>query len=741
MSDTEQAPEKKGPNLRFWRSQWTAAEKAGETHKKDTKAAWDEFLSYRTPEKAGRGNEHRGYPLYWASVRVMQPALYCRTPNIVIERAFEALKDPVARLASTMGERLGKYLVRSCPFDRTFYSVRDNYIHGAKTTARIIFDAKIGEKPSRKYYSPAEMMGEDGEPAMHYVGDDGQPFEGDKLQQDERGYYAETIEETIDSTSISVIPPHYADYLHTPNARHWEEIDWIRFRTPMTKPDCIKRFGEEVCAKLKFQSLSEDKDKEVEGTIPTRVAFIGETWDKQTKQVYWDCEGYDEDFLDIKDDPYELEGFFPCTPFMLGTCGPDNLYPTPDFIQLKPFIDQLHGCADRFRRLVIASKVMGIYDANQDILKALENLTVDALFLGVKDMQGLLEKGGLSNLVQYFPIEKITQAINEMAQIINAYEQKFYELYGIPDILRGISDPRETAAAQQEKGKFISGMFQATQREFQRVVRDAIEMMVDLALRRFPVQIIAEIVGFQFMPPEEQQLFPQALALLQNDRQRLIRINIETDSTHTMNENADIEQANYLGKTLFEGISSMAPVLRDNPQFAPVMYQTLLFIIRQVRHGKQIEEPLEQAMQAAMQPKPEAPDPAMAKVQGQIQIEQQKAQSQMQIAQMKAQTDAQLAMQKAQIEAELESRQAQHKMMLEQADAQNQQQLAAVEMQTALVKAQAEAALEEKRAENDLVADKMKVIGDIAAKKAAGPEQKAPSAMTVNFRPNIQGAE
>ena len=642
IDETEgEKPKEDGkPNLRFWRSQFAAAEKAGKDHCEYTKKAWDEFTAGNSIGTAKLAAS-KGYPIYWSSVRVMQPALYCRTPQTIMEKAFQELTDPVARLASTVGERLSKYLMRSCPFDRTMYLTRDNYIHGGKTTCRVIFDADISQKASRKNYTLTESPDSD---EMQYLGEDGKPFEGTELEKDDQGYFTEDIEESIEGASCSVIPVDMRDLMHTPNARHWEEVDWIRFKSPMTKKEVVKRFGEEGAAKCKFKSLSEDKDKDVEGSIPTHYAIIGETWDKNTKSVYWDCEGYEDDFLETRPDPYSLIGFFPCPPFMLGTCGPDHLYPTPDYIQLKPFIDQLHGCAERFRRLVMSAKVVGLFDSNQEGLKALEQFGTDAIYLGIANMKDLIAKGGLENLVQHFPIDKITKAINDMAAIITAYEQKFYELYGIPDILRGISDPRETAEAQQQKGKFISGMFQAVQREFQRVVRDSIELMVDLALKKYPIQMLAEITGYQFMQPQEQQMFQQAIALLQNDRQRMIRISIETDSTHTMNENADIEQANYLGKTLMEGIGSMAPVLQNNPEFGPVMMETLLFIVRQTRQGKQVEESLLNAMKQALQPKQPGPDPVMQEAQIQAQAAQQKIQADMQIAQLGAQSETQLKM-------------------------------------------------------------------------------------------------
>lgn len=629
------SPEHKGkPNLRHWRAQWAAAEKAAESHLEDAADAWKEWLAGRNQAKNEMKAKGSRYPIYWASVRVLQPALYSRTPIPIAEKAFDTMHDPVARLAAVCAERLSKYQMRACNFDRVMYSTRDDFLHAAKATCRVIFDADIQSNVTRTAYTQ-------GADPNRFYNDAGEEYEGGELEQDENGYFAESIEETIESANCGVIPQSYKDYLHTPNARHWEEIDWIRFRNPMTKKECVKRFGEDVAKQLPYKSLSQEKEKkDVVANIPTQYAFIGETWDKSNRQVYWDCEGHEDGFLDVKPDPYELEGFFPCTPFMLGTIGADNLYPVPDFVQLKPFIDQLHACADRFRILVASARVLGVYDADFDNdLAALNSLDSESVFLAVGRLKKLIKEGGLDSIIEFFPIEKIVEGVNQMAQVIALYEQKFYEIYGVPDILRGISDPRETAAAQQQKGKFTSLMFTAVQREMQRVARDAIQMMADLALKKMPMEMLANIMGYQYMKPEEQQLFPQALQLLQNDKQRLIRVDIETDSTITMNQNAEIEQVNYLAKSLFDGLAAVSSVMESAPELKPVLMETLLMVVRKLQQGKQVEESLEAAIQQAMAPKPDAqepPDPALVKAQVEQQRMQQEGQLRMQELQLEA---------------------------------------------------------------------------------------------------------
>ncbi len=631
------------PNLKYWRTVWSAAEKASKRWRDDVKDAVKEYLAGRDYKAQDfRSDEQTRFPLYWSIVKTIQPAIYSRTPVGVAEKAFDTASDPVARLAAICVERLAKNLMERSPFDRVMYSVRDAYIHGEKTTCRIIFEGNITTETKRKNYTAIQVPGPDGQPIPQYIDEGGVPFQGTEILQDEQGFFIEEQVETLKGVKCEPVPLHYCDYIHTPNARHWEEVDWIRFKTPMRKKECIARFGEEIAAKLKYTSLKDEKaenKRENEVEVPTLYAFIGETWDKQTKQVYWDCEGYEEDFIQIEEqDPWELVNFFPCPPFMLGTCGPDDMYPVPAYIQIRPMTEQLHAVADRLRRLIRAYKTIGVFDDNVPELRALQNLDDEGVFLAVGKFRELIGDGGLDKLVKFFPIREIAEAIYNVVQSVTFFEQKVNELFGVPDILRGISDPRETAAAQQQKGKFISLAFSATQREFQRLCRDTIEMMVDLALKKFPDRILQDIMGYTFMKPEEQQLFPAALELIRDDQQRIIRINIETDSTITMNQNAEIENRNYLAKTLLDGIGAVAKASAENPALLPPIMETVLFVIRGIKDGKQIEETLKQSLQQAMQPQQEqGPDIEAQKLQLEAQKLQQQQAMQQQDLQFKAQ--------------------------------------------------------------------------------------------------------
>jgi len=663
-------------SVAYWLTQLDAAKEAQKEHNDLADEAWKEYLGC---DKKGSILENKNaarYPIYYSSVRTIQPALYSRTPVPVIEKRFDDMSDEVARVAAIMQERLAKHLMRACPFDRTMYHTRDNYIHSGRATTRVFFDALVNENKSQKFYERREVEGQAG-----FFDDEGNlPEEDKELYQDDDGrVYAEMVEESLDEVKAESMPVFHRDLLHTPNARTWEELEWIGFHSMMIKADVEDRFGEEIAQAVSYGAHNDgDEDKEKKTKAGDKYLSVWEVWCKRTKTVYWVTECYKEDFLDTRDDPYELANFFPCAPFMLGIVGVDDLYAAPDYAQLRPLINQLHAAADRMRRLFKSIKKRGLADGSVPELAALMTES-EGDFIMVNNFKELIGDGGLDRLVEFFPTDELVSAIQTMAQITEMFEAKFNEVLGIPDILRGNSDPKETAAAQQLKGDYASLRFSSTQREFQRLVRDTIEMMCDLALHKFPTEKLQEIMGFQYMPQQDQAVFPYALELLQNDNERMLRIDIETDSTITTNQNAEIEQRNYLAKVLFQGLEGLGKMSQQNPQLTPIVAQLVMYVIRGVRGGKQIEGALEpllaQMTQQAMQPPPQQPDPAMAKAQMDGQMQQQKMQMEMQLAQGK--------MQLQQAELQIKAQQLQVQVQKIMSDSQNDQQKIALQGQIA----------------------------------------------------------
>lgn len=617
--DSSDNPEREGGNdAAFWKVQIKQSKSQAKPHIDATDEAVREYLgtfsALNTVNKKDRWGEVR-FPIFWSSIRTMQPALYSQTPTPVGERMLDDEDDNIARLGSVMVERLAKYLMRSTPFDRIEMMTCTTFLWSGKATNKICFydesyDLAEGKEKTTKVYYALTV---DPTGNQQLVDDRGEPLpDGIEVLEDEKGYYTEQSSEEYGRKYVSLEPVAYNDILHSPQARHWDEVDWLAFRLLLNKSDVKERFGKEVADTLSYSSTTDEvkeKNKKRDGSQAEAYAEVWEIWDRQRKEVLYVTDDY-EDFLeDPKDDPYGLPGFYPCPPFMLGTVGPDDLYPVPDYIQLRPLILQLHAFAKRLKRLIKATQAVGVFDNTIDELGDLNLDAVDGDFIGVSNFAQIMNKGGLNQIVQFFPTDQIAKTVTLMFSAMQAYEQFYNDTYGIPDIIRGTSDPNETAAAQQMKGKYASLRFSFMQREFQRLVRDDIEIMCDIALASFEDHQLMEIMGYRFMEPEDQQNFNLALDLLRDPVERIVRVSIQTDSTITMNEDAEQAQRQQLATTIFSGLQSIAPALEATPALGSALCSVVMLLVRGERDGKDLEEKLEKAFNIMLQPPPPPPPP------------------------------------------------------------------------------------------------------------------------------------
>lgn len=180
--DTEPTESAEKPNKCESRDHWqrwlNVAKKAADRHWKDAKAAWAEY-EHQPDENDPTQSQQKtaAYPIYWSSVKTIEPAYYSRTPKVTTTRRFE-LKDDVAATACLIGERLGQYLIESCDFDAVIQSAVGEFIHADKATTQLIYDVEIEETPKR-----VPLMQVEG----GFTDETGAPY-AEEVFQDETGF-------------------------------------------------------------------------------------------------------------------------------------------------------------------------------------------------------------------------------------------------------------------------------------------------------------------------------------------------------------------------------------------------------------------------------------------------------------------------------------------------------------------------------------------------------------------------
>lgn len=611
------------------------------------------------------------FNIFWASLQTALPSLYARTPVPQVDRRYKDA-DPVARVASEILERAARFELGNFDFDSQIKaSILDRLLY-ARGIARVYYEPKI------------ELVN--------------------------------GVEQKV-SEAVRIGYIQLQDYKHSA-ARTWEEVNQMRFRSYLSREEAAARFGKEKAAMLKYTHVPEAmEDNRAFGDgeqADFKKAEVWEVWDKPTRSVIWICNEVKNDVLDIVPDPLNLEGFFPMPRPLYGSLTNDSLVPVPDARQCKKLYNLLDDIEAKIGALTQDLRVAGVYDAQLEEIPKIAS-GGDRL-VPVRNYAALKAQGGINAAIEWWPLDQIVNALGILYQQKEQTKNDIYEITGWADIMRGSTDPNETAAAQQLKGKFASIRLTDAQNDVQRFCRDLIALMGEIIAEQFEPQNLAAMTGMEFVPgetPEEkQQNYLAAVELLRSEPMRRFRIDIETDSTLAINEAVDQQSRVEFMQSLVGALQTMGPLFEQMPAFVPVLGEAMTFVARTYRAGRAFEGSIEQAIEqtkqmlAAQQDAPTPPDPKMAELQAKMELERFKAEEELRLTQVKAEQDMAIAQQKAQLELE----KAQIKSLQELEQTRN-----AITLEQARL--DAELRIQEAQARADLSIQAMKAELDTAIKR------------------------
>ena len=631
------------------------------------------------------------YDLFWASMEVIKPAIYTRSPQPVAAPKF----SNKTKLLTTASEMIERCIATSFDLGGLHDSMIESRDDLAMTGRGVIWVRR----------------------------------DGDRLCYDH-----------IDRT----------DFRHEP-ARKWADVGWVARRGWMTKQEIKDRFKDISADVLDsiFVKVRRD-DRNNHASDDSMVAGIWEVWHKADERVRWVAEGCDT-ILEDDEPHHKLQGFFPCPRPAYGSLKRRSLVPVPDYFRYAPLLDQVNDLTRRVYNLLAWVKMIGLIPGGGDsadaVQAALQEHRDDALVIPVPG--AALSQGG--QFVQWMPITEIAASIQGLLEARNQIIQDFYQLSGISDIMRGATEAQETLGAQQLKSQYGSVRVREKINELQRLARDAamiggeiiaeefskddiqemsmIDLPTDAEVKKSikdaekgaenDMKALREKIEQQQMPPDEAQkafqqgqqgivekygpilqeaeaavTIEQVMALLRKDRIRGFSIDIETDSTVLTDEMTEKQQrAEFLGAFNQAGQSIMAMTAAGEAG-AKLAGGVLKFALAPYRVGRDldamIDEFIEQAPAALAAQQGEEPDDGLAAAQMQLaQAEMAKVQSQTEANQ----ANAQLKMQELQLkgaEAQAKSQQEQQKFQLELAKTrgdveETQAQIAKIMAETQLV--------------------------------------------------------
>lgn len=449
---------------------------------------------------------------------------------------------------------------------------------------------------------------------------------------------------------------------HWEPGKDWEDVDWVARDHYLTKREIREQFKKDPDTEA-----VRTEDDEKSGTDKYAACYrITEIWNRPDRKVYvigWDF----SEPLEVRDDKLTLQGFFPCPQPMMANIKSCELVPMPDHAVFAPSYSYINRLVARIHSITAQIKVAGFYDSQ---LKELSGLTTadDGTYFPVSNLAERLAASSVSDfnkVIATLPLNEKVSVVRELQTLLAGEKARLDEASGIADVVRGATDPNETATAQQIKGQYAGMRLSRKSGEVSRCLRDCFRIMAEIMCEHFTPETWYLATGIQPAP--------EVLEVLKTDVGRALAIDIETDSTIALEDAEEkkqrIEFLNYV--TPF--IEKMLPAIQAGSLPGDLGKELLLFAIRSFKHGRQLEDAVEaapgsmQQLQQMQQQAQQLQQQNMQMQQQSMQLQQQMQGMQQQIAQhdqqklqtdgMKAQADmaktavvAQGAQQKGQID-------------------------------------------------------------------------------------------
>lgn len=574
--------------------------------------------------------QDRRYNIFWSNVQILKAALYANPPKPVVKRAHDDPKDPIARTAALILQRM---LVNDLTQDNSEehtniqLAVEDRLIPG------------MGQLWVRYDVETEEFT---------------QPAVIDPITQQEI-FPAQKGERIVDE-KVEVDYVHWNDFLWSPS-RVWCEVWWVARRVWMKKKKFIKRFGQEKFDELKAQAESaKDSLNYPKGFQLNRIE-VWEVWCENTGKAYWINRQLNM-MLEERDVPLDLDGFFPCPPMLLATHTTNSLIPRPDYVMIQDQYSELDDLNSRISSLTKALRVVGVYNSAS---KELQNLLTgtELRMIPVDEWALFAESGGIKGAVDWFPVEVVASVLEKLMVQRQGVIQQIYELTSISDIMRGVSQARETAKAQTLKAQYSSVRLQLSQQEVAKFVCSVLRIKAQVIAKNFQPETI--IKRSNIMMTESAPFAQAAIELIKNGELSEYRIVVSEESLSLADYNAERETRVAFLTAIGQFLSQAGQMAQAYPAALPYLLRMISWVAAGFRGADDMQAVLDEAFQAAVSapPRPQGeggatqpPEPpedprakAFADAQGKIMVDNNAAKNR--LREIQAETIGQIAVRRA----------------------------------------------------------------------------------------------
>lgn len=572
----------------------------------------------------------REFQMLWANCEVIKPAIYAKPPQPVVVPKFKD-RRPVPQASAELLERA------------TTVSFDLGYVHDLMLLIRDDV-ALAGRGVAWARYESAQG----------------------------KGYY--------DYEKVCFDHKDRRDFLHSLN-RCWYDVWWVAGASWLTREDARDRFSQYSGDEYQDAEYEVDRETmELGGTDKRERAKFWEIWDRKNRRCIWVAKGC-EYILDESDPEIEFACFFPCPQPAYGTLQRGSLVPVPDALQYKDQLEELNLLTGRIHALSDALEARGFYPSGSTELSdaieaALKTNTPGRLLVPISNWAAF---GSTKEVIVWLPIDQIAATVQQCVTLRRQIIEDIYQIMGMSDIMRGATDPAETLGAQQLKTQYGGTRVRDKQQQLVRFSRDLVQIAADVICSKFdPVTVIEmtqtdlptskmlqqqissvqqqlvqqnQAIEMAKQQPQYQQLqqsnpdqfaqiqqqsqqlmkegqdavraliakptFEQVWTFLKDQRARAFVLDIETDSTILVDENAEKQRRSEFVGVLAQLMPQLAQMIMAEPATAPFCGEVLKFAVAPYRAGRTLDgaiDELVQDMQAkAGQPKGDDPTTAQSK--------------------------------------------------------------------------------------------------------------------------------
>lgn len=604
----------------------------------------------------------RRLSVWWYCVETLLPA-YCSSMPKVEAQLRKRSGSAIYQIGARAIERATQYALDE------FIDFRDL---GTATARMLIltgqavhwvrYEAEVGEKEFE--YSLTRRDG-------RLFTADGEEYDGEGEVTSEEGGIVNLRElvptKEQDRAVIELL--HYKDFRESV-ARSESEVEWRARRAWLCREEAEEKFGKDAAKRLSYDAVPEDVKARSDWRMFDGKAEIWEIVCRESGKVYHVSQRGDPGLFEVSEPVIQFNDGFPCS-VISQNVSPETTIPISDFTEAKDQILEVERLTTRVHAITQAIRPNYGYDASIGE-KVEELMTGDLKGVPIK---GLNTGERVSDKLDFLPLDQFIKALQVVVQARREALNGLYETLKASDIMRGASNPMETATAQQLKSNWSSLGFVVRQNTFINFISKSIEKLGFVILNKFDSEQLRMMVDADELlvsaggSPEQ---WPQILEELRKQPEQAYRIEIAADSLVAIDEESERQSKIQVVQAFGTLLGQLTPIIEQFPIIAPYGIELMNFVLRSYKKGKDIEGATQRILQAVV-------EAAQAKQQQQQQapptpgiIE---AQSRLQVAQINAQSDQakmQLEQYKAELDAKIETMRIaieQFRLQLEQATA------------------------------------------------------------------------